>query len=61
VESRIVIQTDETEAGDLLGFIYDVQSPQQVATRQVGRVEGDTLSIETTGRGGGQGAQPWQP
>ena len=49
--SKVIIQTEETEAGDILAFRYEVQNPPRLSTRKVGRIANNKMQIETTTRG----------
>ena len=49
--SKVIIQTEETESGDILAFRYEVQNPPRLSTRKVGRIANNKMQIETTARG----------
>lgn len=57
---KITIQTEETEAGDVLTFRYQVQNPPLLSTRKVGRVADGRMQIETESGGKTTTAtEPW--
>lgn len=55
-------QTEETEDGRLLSFRFKLDNPPISETRTVGRIEGETLHLETHANGKvTQTTQPWDP
>ena len=49
--SKVIVQTEEAESGDILAFRYEVQNPPRLSTRKVGRIANNKMQIETTTRG----------
>jgi hypothetical protein len=49
--SKVIVQTEETESGDVRAFRYEVQNPPWVSTRKVGRIANNKMQVETTTRG----------
>lgn len=45
---QVVLQTEETEEGDMLGYIFEMKNPPAASTRSVGSIEGGRLELETT-------------
>lgn len=49
--TKIIMRTEETEAGDLLAFHYEVQGPVPVAVVKHGGIVNDRIRVETNSRG----------
>jgi hypothetical protein len=47
VKTKTQIQTEETSAGELLGFHYELLNPPAAPTRKTGRVENGRLIVDT--------------
>jgi len=47
VKTRTIVRTEETEAGDLLNFTFELQNPPAATTRTTGVVKGDKVEITT--------------
>lgn len=46
-KTRTLTRTEETSAGDLLMYQFDLQNPPAATSRTIGRVENDVLKMET--------------
>jgi Transglutaminase-like superfamily len=47
VKVRTILRTEETSAGDLLEFQFELQNPPAATTRTTGRIEKEKLLLET--------------
>jgi hypothetical protein len=47
LKMQTVLHTDETEDGEVLSFVFEMRNPPAGSTRTVGKVEGNTLKLET--------------
>ena len=61
VRTKIIMQTEETETGEILAFSHEVPFPPTVATHRLGRIIDGVLKMETTTRGRVSSSEiPWQ-
>jgi len=59
---RTLMETDETEQGDLISFSLEMRNPPAQTTRTVGRVDGKWLKVKATVAGRSDpNSVPWEP
>lgn len=62
INMKTRVETEETPEGDLREFTFEMQAPPAQDTRLHGRVEGETLKLETVTNGKTRSVeQPWEP
>ena len=44
---QTTLRTEETERGDMLGYVFEMKNPPAATTRTIGKVVGNKLEIET--------------